>query len=71
MVIINSTDLRTNQRKYLDLAQTEQVFIKRGRQLIELVVRPCDITEEDLANGISGRQLIKEVTANIMKFPDK
>lgn len=39
MIVVSPTELRANQKKYLDLAGVEQVFIKRGDQLIELVVR--------------------------------
>lgn len=38
MIVINPTELRTNQKKYFDLAETERVVIKRGRKLIELKV---------------------------------
>lgn len=38
MIVINPTELRTNQKKYFDLAETEKVLVKRGRKLIELKV---------------------------------
>ncbi|MFA6403724.1 MAG: hypothetical protein WCX31_19165 [Salinivirgaceae bacterium] len=38
MIVISATELRTNQKKYFDLAEKERVMIKRGRKIIELVV---------------------------------
>ncbi len=38
MIVINSTELRTHQKKYFDLAEIERVVVKRGRKLIELKV---------------------------------
>lgn len=38
MIVINPTELRNNQKKYFDLAETKRVVIKRGRKLIELKV---------------------------------
>ena len=38
MIVINPTELRTNQKKYFDLAEKERVVIKRGEKLIELKV---------------------------------
>ena len=38
MIVINPTELRTNQKKYFDLAEKERVVVKRGLKLIELKV---------------------------------
>lgn len=38
MVIISPTELRNEQKKYLDLAEKERVIIKRGRKFINLTV---------------------------------
>lgn len=38
MLVISSTQFRTSQKKYLDLAERERVIIKRGNKVIELVV---------------------------------
>lgn len=71
MIVISPTELRTNQKKYLDLAENETVVIKRGKKLIELVVKERLITEEDLKNGITAAELVQAVTENIKKFPKK
>ncbi|GAB6010556.1 hypothetical protein [Viscerimonas tarda] len=65
MIVISSTDLRINQKKYLDLAEKEQVVIKRGRKLIELVVKERLITDEDLRTGITGEELLRQVKEDI------
>lgn len=39
MIVISPTELRMHQKKYLDLAAIERVMVKRGKELIELVVR--------------------------------
>lgn len=38
MVIISPTELRNEQKKYLDLAEKERVIVKRGRKFINLTV---------------------------------
>ncbi|NDW10667.1 hypothetical protein [Dysgonomonas sp. 520] len=71
MIIISPTDLRNNQKKYLDLAETETVVIKRGKKLIELVVKERLITDEDLKKGISGEELLNRLKPRIKKLFDK
>ena len=39
MVIIGAATFRKEQKYYFDMAQKEQVIIKRGQQYIELMVR--------------------------------
>lgn len=34
MVVISSAELRSNMKKYLDIAKTEQVLIQRGKNEI-------------------------------------
>lgn len=38
MVIISPTELRNQQKKYLDLAEKEKVIVKRGKKFIKLIV---------------------------------
>jgi hypothetical protein len=71
MVIISPTELRSEQKKYLDMAEKEDVVVKRGSKLIHLVVRERTITDEDLRRGISAEELIKRVHKRIDAFPDK
>lgn len=45
MLVIGSEELRKNQKMYFDLAEKEQIFIKRGKSYIELVKR--DVIREN------------------------
>jgi hypothetical protein len=71
MIVISPTELRAEQKKYLDLAEKQQVAIKRGNKLIHLVVKERLITDEDLERGISGEELIRRVHKRIDAFKDK
>jgi len=65
MIVISPTELRNEQKKYLELAEKEKVVIKRGNKLIHLVVSDRVITEEDLNNGISCAEAKKRVLKHI------
>lgn len=65
MIVISPTDLRNEQRKYLELAEKEKVVVKRGNKLIHLVVSDRIITDEDLERGVSGEELKKRVFKHI------
>lgn len=65
MIVISPTDLRNEQRKYLELAETEKVVVKRGSKLIHLVVSDRLITDEDLKRGISCQEAKKRVFKHI------
>lgn len=71
MIVISPTDLRKEQKKYLDLAEREKVVVKRGNKLIHLVVSDRVITDEDLKRGITGTELKKRVFKHIDNFFDK
>jgi len=65
MIVISPTELRNEQKKYLELAEKEKVVIKRGNKLIHLVVSDRVITEEDLNNGISCAEAKRRVFKHI------
>ncbi len=65
MILITPTELRNQQRKYLELAETEKVVVKRGKKLIHLIVSDRVVSEEDLQNGITGAELKKRVFKRI------
>ncbi|MDR0733493.1 MAG: hypothetical protein LBF08_05490 [Dysgonamonadaceae bacterium] len=71
MVVISPTELRAEQKKYLDLAEKEDVVIKRGQKLIHLVVKERTITDEDLRRGITGEELKRRMHKRIDKLFDK
>jgi hypothetical protein len=68
MVIISPTELRSEQKKYLDMAEKEDVVVKRGSKLIHLVVRERTITDEELKRGISAEELKKRMHKRIDKM---
>lgn len=65
MRIISPTELRNQQKKYLELAETERIAVKRGDKLIHLVVSDRVLTEEELKRGITGEELKKRVFKHI------
>lgn len=71
MIVISPTELRAEQKKYLDLAEREEVVIKRGSKLIHLVVRERTITDEDMKRGITGEELKRRMRRRIDKMFDK
>ena len=68
MIVISPSELRANQKMYFDLAEKEQVLVKRGSQLIELVVKQKAITDTDLKQGISVEEVKKQVHEHIDKL---
>jgi hypothetical protein len=67
MIVISPTKLRTEQKRYLELAEKEQVIVKNGTKLIELVVKERSITDNDLKNSLS----LEDVKAQVHKHIDK
>jgi hypothetical protein len=71
MIVISPTELRAEQKKYFELAEKEQVIVKRGNTLIELVVKQRAISTEDLKNGVSVEEVKRQVHAHIDKLFDR
>jgi hypothetical protein len=68
MIVISSTELRADQKKYLDMAEKEDVIIKRGSKLIHLVVKERLITDEDLRTGLTRDELMNGVREDIKEI---
>jgi hypothetical protein len=68
MIVISPTELRAEQKKYLDLAEREEVVIKRGKKLIHLVVKDRTITDEDMEKGITAEELLMGVKEDIKEI---
>ena len=68
MIVISPTELRAEQKKYLDLAEREEVVVKRGSKLIHLVVKERTITDEDLKQAITGEELLVGVREDIKEI---
>jgi hypothetical protein len=71
MIVISPTELRAEQKKYLDMAEKDEVVIKRGSKLIYLQVKERTITDEDLQRGISGEELLERLRPRIKKLFEK
>jgi hypothetical protein len=68
MIVISPTELRNEQKKYLDMAEKEEVVIKRGSKLIYLHVKERTITEEDLQRGITPEELLAGVKTHLREL---
>ena len=73
MTIVSSREFASNQKKYFDLAVSEDVCIKRGRNIFHLLnsteneqvyLEP----DEDLRRAITMEELRDKVLADIDKF---
>jgi hypothetical protein len=71
MIVISPTELRSEQKRYLELAEKEQVIIKKGTKLIELVVKERTITDDDIKNSLSLKDVKTQVYKHIDKLFDK
>lgn len=65
MIVINPTQLRNEQKKYLDMAEKEPVVIKRGDKLIHLIVKERLISDEDIKNSLTREELMQGVSEDI------
>jgi hypothetical protein len=68
MIVISPTELRAEQKKYLDMAEKQQVAIKRGNKLIHLVVKERLITDEDLEMGMTADELLVGIESDIREM---
>jgi hypothetical protein len=68
MIVISPTELRNEQKKYLDIAEKEPVVVKRGDKLIHLIVKERLITDEDISKGLTGEELMRGVREDIKEI---
>ena len=61
MVIISSSELRNNMKKYLDIAKNEKVVIQRGRNETFVLVAQNNAVDEDLSRAITVDEVIARV----------
>ena len=54
MVVISSAELRSNMKKYLDIAKTEQVLIQRGENETFVLVAQQNPVEYDISFNSKG-----------------
>lgn len=68
MIVISSTELRNNMKKYLDLAKTEKVIIQRGRNETFVLVAQTNADEEDLRRAITVDKVLEKVREGLTEI---
>lgn len=68
MIVISSTELRNNMKKYLDLAKTEKVIIQRGRNETFVLVAQTNADEEDFRRAITVDKVLAKVREGLTEI---
>ena len=68
MVVISSAELRSNMKKYLDIAKREQVLIQRGKNETFVLTAQQNPVEYDLARAISVDEVIAKVREGLTEM---
>ena len=68
MVVISSAELRSNMKKYLDIAKREQVLIQRGKNETFVLSLQQNPVEYDLARSITVDQVIAKVREGLTEM---
>lgn len=68
MVVISSAELRSNMKKYLDLAKSEQVLIQRGKNETFVLTAQQNSVEYDLSRAITVDEVIARVREGLTEM---
>ena len=68
MVVISSAELRSNMKKYLDIAKTEQVLIQRGKNETFVLSAQQTPVEYDLARAVTVDDVIAQVREGLTEM---
>lgn len=72
MIVISSSEFRSNIKKYLDLAEKDKIVIQRGRTETFVLTKETYLKpDEDLKRAISAKELLVGVEADIRKSLQK
>lgn len=71
MVVISSAELRSNMKKYLDIAKTEQVLIQRGKNETFVLVAQQNPVEFDLSRAITVDEVIAKVREELTELYER
>ncbi len=71
MVVISSSELRGNMKKYLDIAKREQVLIQRGKNETFVLMVQQNPVEHDLARAITVDEVIAKVREGLTEMFEK
>lgn len=66
MIVISSSELRSNMKKYLDLATSETIVIQRGRNETFVLTKEKYLEpDEDLRRAVSAEDLLIGIEKDI------
>lgn len=68
MVVISSAELRSNMKKYLDIAKREQVLIQRGKNETFVLTMQQNPVEYDIARSITVDEVIAKVREGLTEM---
>ena len=68
MVVISSAELRSNMKKYLDLAKSEQVLIQRGKNETFVLTAQQNSVEYNLSRAITVDEVIARVREGLTEM---
>ena len=68
MVVISSAELRSNMKKYLDIAKTEQVLIQRGKNETFVLSAQQNPVKYDLARAVTVDEVIAKVKEGLTEM---
>lgn len=68
MVVISSAELRSNMKKYLDLAKSERVLIQRGKNETFVLTAQQNSVEYDLSRAITVDEVIARVREGLTEM---
>ena len=71
MVVISSAELRSNMKKYLDIAKREQVLIQRGKNETFVLTAQQNPVEYDLARAITLDEVIAKVREGLTEMYER
>lgn len=71
MVVISSAELRSNMKKYLDIARKEQVLIQRGKNETFVLTAQQNPVEYDLARAVTVDEVIAKVREGLAEMFEK
>lgn len=69
MRVISSSELRSNMKKYLDMARTEQIVIQRGKNETYILSRQEQISpDNDINRALTAEELLTEIESDIKDY---
>ena len=76
MTVVSTKQFNTNQKRYFELAENEEVRIKRGNSMYRLMYCPLEIQypeqvikkpDDDLRRAITAEELLERIHGDIRR----